>query len=74
MLVITRRVGQTFTIGDEISVVILNVKGNQVRLGIDAPKSVKILRDDIKERLSGEDDTQEDEAGQVTEDIQVAQD
>ncbi len=48
MLILTRRVGETLQIGDDIKVVVVGVKGNQVRLGIDAPKSVNVMRPDAK--------------------------
>lgn len=48
MLVITQQPDDSFTIGDDIEVKILSVKGNQVRVGIDAPKSIPILRTDAK--------------------------
>ncbi len=47
MLVLTRRVDETLHIGDDVQVTVLGVKGNQVRLGIDAPKSVHILREEL---------------------------
>jgi len=51
MLVITRNMGSSFTIGDDIKVTVLGINGRQVRIGIDAPKHVEIKRDDmIKEK------------------------
>ncbi|AHE97187.1 carbon storage regulator CsrA [Thioalkalivibrio paradoxus] len=50
MLVLTRRVGETLIIGDEIAVTILDVKGNQARVGIEAPKDVTILREELRDR------------------------
>jgi carbon storage regulator len=50
MLVLTRRVGEVIHIGDDIQVSVLGVQGKQVRLGIEAPKEVKVLRDELKER------------------------
>ncbi|EQD67697.1 carbon storage regulator, partial [mine drainage metagenome] len=47
MLILTRRVGETLMIGDEVSVTVLGVKGNQVRIGIQAPKSVAVHREEI---------------------------
>lgn len=54
MLILTRRVGETLMIGDDISVTVLGVKGNQVRLGVDAPKDVSVHREEIYQRIQGE--------------------
>jgi carbon storage regulator len=54
MLILTRRVGETLMIGDEVSVTVLGVKGNQVRLGINAPKDVAVHREEIYERIHHE--------------------
>ena len=51
MLILTRRVGETLQIGDNISVTVVEVNGNQVRIGIAAPKGVVIMRDDAKKRV-----------------------
>jgi carbon storage regulator CsrA len=51
MLILTRRVGETIMIGDEITVTVLDVKGNQVRLGVNAPKSVAVHREEIYARI-----------------------
>jgi carbon storage regulator len=56
MLVLTRRVGESLTVGDEIKVTILGVKGNQVRVGIDAPRDLPVMREELKRRLEGETD------------------
>jgi carbon storage regulator len=55
MLILTRRVGETVMIGEEVSVTILGVKGNQVRVGINAPKNVAVHREEIFERIKSED-------------------
>ncbi|MCD5982100.1 carbon storage regulator CsrA [Pseudomonas sp. CDFA 610] len=52
MLVLTREIGETFSIGDNITVQILGVNGNQVRLGIDAPKDIKIHRAEVFRRIA----------------------
>ena len=54
MLILTRRVGETLMIGDEVSVTVLGVKGNQVRVGINAPKHVAVHREEIYDRIQSE--------------------
>ena len=54
MLILTRRVGETVMIGEEVSITILGVKGNQVRVGINAPKNVAVHREEIFERIKSE--------------------
>ena len=56
MLILTRRVGETVRIGDDVTVTVLSVKGTQVRIGIDAPKTVVVHREEIFERIQREQD------------------
>jgi carbon storage regulator len=56
MLILTRRVGETVMIGDEVTVTVLGVKGNQVRIGVNAPKDVAVHREEIYERIKREED------------------
>ena len=56
MLILTRRVGETLMIGDSVVVTVLGVKGNQVRVGITAPKDVAVHREEIYQRIHREED------------------
>jgi carbon storage regulator len=50
MLIISRRCGESFIIGDDVKITVLSVKGNQIRVGIDAPKETTILREEVRDR------------------------
>ncbi len=65
MLILTRRVGETVMIGNEVTVTVLGVKGNQVRIGVNAPKDVAVHREEIYERIKREQD-QDGNAGSTT--------
>ena len=54
MLILTRRVGETLVVGDDVTVTVLGVKGNQVRIGVKAPRDVSVHREEIYERIKNE--------------------
>jgi carbon storage regulator len=55
MLILTRKTNETLMVGDEVTVTILGVKGNQVRIGINAPREVAVHREEIYERIKSEE-------------------
>jgi carbon storage regulator len=57
MLILTRRVGETLMIGADVAITVLGVKGNQVRIGVKAPKEVAVHREEIFEKIKHEDGT-----------------
>jgi carbon storage regulator len=60
MLILTRRVGETVVIGDDVDVTVLGVKGNQVRLGVKAPREVSVHREEIYKRIKDEEQENSD--------------
>jgi carbon storage regulator len=66
MLILTRRVGETVMIGNEVTVTVLGVKGNQVRIGVNAPKDVAVHREEIYERIKREEDQEARSGATIT--------
>ena len=56
MLILTRRVGETLMVGDDVTITVLGVKGNQVRIGVNAPKDVAVQSEEIYQRIQKEKD------------------
>lgn len=63
MLILTRRIGETLMVGDEVTVTVLGINGNQVRIGINAPKSVPVHREEIYQKILREKDVELSSSG-----------
>jgi len=59
MLILSRKVGETLNIGDEVTVTVLGVKGNQIRIGINAPKEVAVHREEIYQKIAAQQEDEE---------------
>lgn len=66
MLILTRRVGEAVKIGESVTITVLGVKGNQVRIGVDAPRDVAVHREEIYERIRHEQDAGGNVTGMTT--------
>lgn len=66
MLILTRRAGETIMVGDDVTITVLGIKGNQVRLGVNAPKEIAVHREEIYERILAEREQAQGQDGEQT--------
>lgn len=64
MLILTRKTGEKVMIGDNVELTVLGIKGNQVRVGVDAPKDIAVHREEVYLRIQNEKQTQNDPVGE----------
>ncbi|MDA1327183.1 MAG: carbon storage regulator CsrA [Proteobacteria bacterium] len=69
MLILTRRVGESLMIGDNVNVTVLGIKGNQVRIGVDAPKEVAVHREEIYQRIQQEQNDGSDRVANANDEL-----
>jgi len=69
MLILTRRVGESLRIGDDVSVTVLGIKGSQVRLGVNAPKSIPVHREEVYDRINDENSKNSDKKVESSENM-----
>ena len=74
MLILTRRIGESVIIGDDVKITVLGVKGNQVRLGVDAPREVSVHREEIYNRIQSGLDAEQGSASDQDEDQSMDED
>lgn len=70
MLILTRRIGESLVIGNNVTMTVLGIKGNQVRIGVNAPKDVSVHREEIYERIQKEKSNNNFESDAINEDLE----
>ncbi|MCK3657015.1 carbon storage regulator [Pasteurellaceae bacterium Macca] len=66
MLILTRKIGESLLIGDDVEITVLSIRGSQVKLGIKAPKTISVHREEIYRRIKALSETNESETGQLS--------